>query len=416
MPKIRNFLHKITVKLWFRPLIFCVLSICAALIAHLADNSFPKDFFPEIKRSSLENLLSTISASMLVISIFAVGSMISAFSSASATATPRSFKIVVADDVSRNALSVYIGSFIFSIVGTVALKNEYYGKAGYFTLFVLTIFIFALVIITFLRWVDQISKLGQLGHTIRKIEDVASKSIIDRRKEPFMGGLPVTGTNENAYPIYSKQIGYVQYINMEKLQDWALNNEAIVVINCIPGSLTSNSKPLAYYTTLKNHKLAIDDEEFVATFEIDDVRAYAGDPRFGIIALSEIASRALSPGINDPGTAIAIVGSYVRLFSLWFKTERSTKVKYDRIHVPEVSLADMFDDAFRPISRDGAGNIEVMIRLQKALISIAQNSDSETEEVALAHSKHAFERAKLIMKFPNDLDLLKAECLFSKLN
>jgi hypothetical protein len=42
---------------------------------------------------------------MLVISIFAVGSMVSAFSAASSTATPRSFKLI-GDDVSRNALSV----------------------------------------------------------------------------------------------------------------------------------------------------------------------------------------------------------------------------------------------------------------------------------------------------------------------
>jgi hypothetical protein len=41
---------------------------------------------------------------MLVISIFAVGSMVSAFSAASGTATPRSFKLIIGDDVSRNAL------------------------------------------------------------------------------------------------------------------------------------------------------------------------------------------------------------------------------------------------------------------------------------------------------------------------
>lgn len=107
---------------------------------------------------------------MLVIAIFAVGSMISAYSAATGTATPRSFKLIVADDVSQNALSVYIGSFIFSIVASVALRNEYYGQAGTFTLFILTLFVFAVVILTFLRWVERISKLGRLGHTIKKLK------------------------------------------------------------------------------------------------------------------------------------------------------------------------------------------------------------------------------------------------------
>jgi uncharacterized membrane protein len=41
----------------------------------------------------------------------------------------------------------------------------------------------------------------------------------------------------------------------------------------------------------------------------------------------------------------------------------------DRIAVPELVIGDLFEDAFRPIARDGAGNIEVMIRLQKHLIA-----------------------------------------------
>jgi uncharacterized membrane protein len=156
---LKFFLKRLRNKLWFRPLIFCVLSIGAALIAHVADGSFVVEIAPKIEKSSLEDLLTNISGSMLVIAIFAVGSMLSAFSAASTTATPRSFKLVVADDVSQNALSVFIGSFIFSIVATVALKNGYYGEAGIFTLFVLTLLVFTGVILTFLKWVERILKL-----------------------------------------------------------------------------------------------------------------------------------------------------------------------------------------------------------------------------------------------------------------
>nr|WP_262490158.1 DUF2254 domain-containing protein [Christiangramia echinicola] len=135
-------------------------------MAQLADDAFLKDWVPTISKESLSDLLNIISASMLVIAIFAVASMVSAFSAASSTATPLSFKLVVTDDVSQNALSTFIGAFIFSIVATVALKNGFYGKAGIFILFVLTILLFAVVIITFLRWVDRISRLGRLSNTI----------------------------------------------------------------------------------------------------------------------------------------------------------------------------------------------------------------------------------------------------------
>jgi len=184
-------MNRLREKLWFRPLIFCMLSILGALIAQVADSTRLHELVPEINTESLETLLHTISSSMLVIAIFAVGSMISAFSAASNTATPRSFKLIIADDVSRNALSVFIGSFIYSIVATVALKNGYYGVAGNFTLFVFTLLFFALVILTFLRWVERISRLGRMGHTIKLVEDATAKAIKNRLASPTLNGIVI---------------------------------------------------------------------------------------------------------------------------------------------------------------------------------------------------------------------------------
>ena len=240
---LKFFLLKLTKRLWFRPLISCLISIAAALVAHLADNSFIADIAPEIEKSSLVDLLNTISASMLVIAIFAVGSMLSAFSAASGSATPRSFNLVVADDVSQNALSVFIGSFIFSIVSFIALKNGYYGEAGYFTLFVITLIVFAIVILTFLRWVERISKLGRLGHTIKKVEEATQKALLSRVEAPFSGCLPATGNLETGTPLYSEQFGYVQYINLENLQEWATSNNVFITVKCIPGVFVSPEKP-----------------------------------------------------------------------------------------------------------------------------------------------------------------------------
>ncbi|MEO8720792.1 MAG: DUF2254 domain-containing protein [Ginsengibacter sp.] len=413
---LKFFFQRLTAKLWVKPLIFCLLSIGAALIAHLADNSFLKDITPDIEKKSLEDLLTTISSSMLVIAIFAVGSMLSAYAAASGSATPRSFKLIVADDVSQTALSVYIGSFIYSIVADIALKNGYYGEAGYFTLFILTLIVFALVILTFLRWVERISKLGRLGHTIKKVEEATNKALHSRLEKPFMGCCPVSDEIEKGSSIYSSQIGYVQHINIERLQEMAKDSQVTITIKCIPGVFVSPDKPLAFINSPGNEPVNINISKLIKAFAIDDSRSFMNDPRFGLIALSEISSRALSPGINDPGTAIAIIGSHVRLFTLWLKGIKSNgteEVKYDRIRVPAISLADMFDDAFRPIARDGASNLEVMIRLQKAFTTLASVGNSEAKEIARMHSRQAYERAELKFEYKNDLDVLKRECLFN---
>ena len=407
------YFNRTSQKLWFKPLIFCLLSIGGALIAHLADDTFLTDIVPDIKQDSLDDLLSTLSNSMLVIAIFAVGSMISAFSAASGTATPRSFKLIVADDVSQNALSIYIGSFIFSIVASVAFKNGYYGKAGYFVLFVLTLTVFLIVIITFLRWVERISKLGRLGHTIHKIEVETGKSFQKRIDIPRMGGASIIEREVKGIPIFNDEIGYIQHVNMIKLQELAESLEIIITLNCLPGTFITPDRALAYIVSGNDDFSLKEKKKLSKAFILDNTRSYDADPRFGLIALSEIGSRALSPGINDPGTAIAIINSYVKLFHLWFlnKDVSSTKIKYNRIEVPEIEDTDIFEDAFRPIARDGAGNIEVMIRMQKAFKTIYTFVPDEIKEIVIMNAQDAFNRAKLVIDHKDDLELLKKERL-----
>ncbi|MBT8266653.1 MAG: DUF2254 domain-containing protein, partial [Bacteroidia bacterium] len=205
--RILIFYNRIREQLWFRPFMFCVFSVAGALIAHQADGIGINDIVPNIDNESIRSLLDTISASMLVISIFAVASMLSAFSSASSTATPRSFKIVVTDDVSQNALSIFIGAFIFSIVATIALDNGYYEKAGRFILFLFTLILFAIVILTFLRWVDRISRLGRLEHTINQVEAVVAKSLSVYIKNPSLKALKINSEFHEGIAVLADSTG-----------------------------------------------------------------------------------------------------------------------------------------------------------------------------------------------------------------
>ncbi len=75
-------------------------------------------------------------------------------------------------------------------------------------------------------------------------------------------------------------------------------------------------------------------------------------------------------------------------------------------------MADFFYNAFRPICKDGAGNIEVMLRLQKVFKSINTINHEDLKKMAFKYSKEAYHRAELAMEFKPDLDVLKKECLF----
>jgi len=383
----------------------CILSITGAFVAKSADHTELGRFVPSIAVESIHTLLSILSSSMLVIATFAVASMVSAYASASTTATPRSFSLVIADDVSQNALSAFIGAFIYSIVSLIALENGYYDQAGRFTLFILTLMVFAVVILTFVRWVDRVARLGRLGTTVDKVEEAATSALEQRKRSPRLGGVPVEGRKAGSKAIFSNQIGYVQRVDINELQVCAEASDVLIELVALPGTFAAPGRALAYVMGSSGNNDELPCEEIANAFRIGDDRTYDDDPRFGLIVLSEIASRALSPGVNDPGTAIDVIGTLVRLFSLWAlpgEENESSEPEYDRVSVPEISLESMFDDAFTPIARDGASTIEVVIRLQKAFESLNTIEHADLQELAKIHALRTLERAESALNLAHD--------------
>ena len=415
---LRFVFKRIRERLWIRPLIVCMFSIGAAFLANLMDSTELGRSLPDITRESTETLLKILASSMLMMATFAVGSMVAAYASASRSATPRSFPLILGDDVSQNALSAFIGAFIYSVVALVAMMNGLFGgSASQFILFFLTIIVLVMVIITFIRWVDSIARLGQLGQTIDKVEKAVAEAIRNRQSAPRLGGVAAFSPPDGSRAVFVKTIGYVQRVDTSELQERAEESQSRIVVAALPGTFCTPNRPVAWVMREASGSVSDEDAAAIAgAFVIGGSRVFDQDPRFGLLVLSEIASRALSPAVNDPGTAIGVTGTLVRLFLMWNecgKANEVPKVKFDRVAVPELSVADMFDDAFTGIARDGAGTVEVIVRLLKAFESLAATEDAAMRDNALRHARLAVVRAELALKVPEDLTAVHEAARFA---
>ena len=142
-------------------------------------------------------------------------------------------------------------------------------------------------------------------------------------------------------------------------------------------------------------------------FTFDHRRQFDHDPRLGLVVLSEIASRALSPAVNDPGTAIAVMGSGVRVMTALLDEGRSGASGGEHIRLPQLSIADLLDDLFRPIARDGAGLIEVAIKLQRSLAEIAAVAPLSHGLLAV-RAADALVRCEAAMTAKSDIECLRS--------
>lgn len=398
-------LNRLRERLWFRPLLFSVLSVVSVFAARIIDGSELSSLLPSISRATVETLLSILAASMLVIATFAVGSMVAAYTSASSNGTPRAFGLVLRDDVSQIAHSAFVGSFIFSVVARVAVEEGYFEPTGYFTIFAVAMCVFAIVILVFVRWVDRIARLGLLGPIIDKTERATMLMLQDRLRAPLLGGKPAGAEPFKGQAVPVPSPGHVQEIHVRKLQSWAEEANARLRLAALPGDFLMPGDPLAWVAFDSPPDSEDWPEAVSGCFTLGPDRVFDQDPRFGFVVLSEIAVRALSPGINDPGTANKVIQTMIRLLHFWYRqpVEHTAESACDRIEVPELSMRGVFNDAFTAIGRDGAGMVEVAVTLQRALASLAGLDNRAMAEAAEDHARMALARAEQALVMAEDL-------------
>lgn len=383
-------LWRLTRRLWFRAAVLAGLAIAAALASPLLVRLIPLGIADLVDARSVTSILQIIAASMLSVTIFSLSVMVSARQAASAQVTPRSHQVLLEDTTSQNVLATFLGAFIFSLTGVIVLDTGLYQGGAPAVILLITIAVVTSVVIAVLRWIDHLGELGSVIETAGRIEAAAQRAVADRRRMPCLGARPLTlGQQEipaRAERFTAWDTGYVQHIDLRALSRAAETAEGAIYVVAQPGELISPGDPLLYHTT------DMPEAKLKAAFTIADRRVFEQDPRFGVIVLSEIAQRALSPGVNDPGTAIDILTRLARVLAHYrAETRADARPDLPRVWMSPVTPDELIRDGFDPIARDGAGTFELQVRLQKTLALLSQSGDDEMAKAARAASARALE-------------------------
>lgn len=401
-------LRRITRRIWFRASLFSLLAIVTALLGLVASPYIPNDLPTKIGSDSVDHILEIIATSMLTVTTFSLSTMVSAYSAATNNVTPRATRLVIEDPTTQNVLATFVGSFLYSLVGIIVLSTGAYGDRGRVVLFVVTIAVIVLIVTTLLRWMDHLSRLGRVTETTQRVEEVAAMAMRERHQNPYLSGRPLFDPGEvpaTARPVHPAAYGYVQHVDTGALAAIAGDGGGRIYVGAIPGHLVDPATPIAWCEAVEDER---QEERVRAAFTIADTRSFDQDPRFGAVVLAEIASRALSPAINDPGTAIDVIGRCERVAAIWSEPvdEADEEVRFPQVYVPSLALANLFDDLFTPIARDGAAIVEVGVRLQRAFATLSR-IDERYADNARRHSRQALQRAEAALAIDADRDKLR---------
>lgn len=410
MTKLSFLLKRVASKLWVKPTLMSLAAIGWVAFAYFAQQFSRGDWPIDIDRDTLMNLFGILASTMLTVATFSVSAMAAAYASVASSASPRATRIVMSDRQVQSTLGAFLATFIYAVIAITALSAVVFGASGRFLLFCGFVGLVGWVLVSFLRWVDRVSRLGRLGDTIERVSSAAREVFEDPTRLGCFGARAAPARRAAGTPIHARRFGYVQHLDLERLQAIAEELDGEITLDVRPGSFLVRGARLATLSC-KNDPPEELEQRVSDAISVGADRWIDTDPRFALILLGEIADRALSPAVNDPGTAIAILTVDVELLAQWARHDldgsTQQEVKFDRISIPPLAVEDLVQDAFTPLIRDGAGIFEVGIRLQKTLWALTQVGHDGLARAARQSAAMAMDAAEQALQPRQHLQALR---------
>jgi uncharacterized membrane protein len=385
--RILSLLETFRTSFWFIPSTMVASSSVLASLFLAYDRSY-KDFTPDFLKfiyktspESVRALLTTIAGSMITVTSIAFSITVVALSLASSQFGPRLIRNFMSDKGTQSVLGVFVAIFTYCLLvlqATTSIGTQHFipGLATYFAL--VLAFAGVGVLIYFIHHVahsiqadNVIDKVYcQLKLDIERLFPAQKTQVKDLDNGPL-------SYSETRYSqgLKSQQDGYIQAIDIERLIQLATENEIKIKVLVKAGDAVVKG-----FTLMKlgidDAKEQPDEQTLLACIMVGAKRTPIQDPEFAINQLVEIAVRALSPGINDPFTAITCTDKLCAILcALTQRTYPPSKHKDQQGTIRVITHAFQFSQlahsAFNQIRQYAEGSVAVTIRLLESLQLIA---------------------------------------------
>ena len=409
---------------WFLP----VLIICFAVILSMTlvslDNSISISqegwirFLLVNSPDSARSILTTISGAMIGVAGTVFSVTLVALTLASSQFGPRLIKNFMYVRLNQIVLGSYISTYLYCLL----VLNSITDSNGYSFIPPISILvaIFAAIanIVLLIIFIHQIAVSIQADKVVSDISDFIAVQVKILFPEKMGDELEEEDISEalagiTAYPykvsIKSPKSGYIQYIGSEDLIEHVTKHNALLELFHRPGSfiVEGNELGILYsYTPFNEAAIKLLIEQFV----IGKTKTAHQDLEFSIHQMVEIAARALSPGVNDPYTAISCIDNLSSTMCYLAEAKFPSKYRFDkddhlRIVTDALDFEGVLNAAFNQIRQFSKDSPAVIIRLMEALTIIHKFTiKADHQKAVLKHAEMVLRLGKENIAEKYDLD------------
>lgn len=423
MKKLLFFWNEMKASFWFTPVLMLLISILLAICFVYLDSILqlskePNNYFFIVNNTaSARAILSTISGAMIGVAGTVFSVTLVALTLASSQFGPRLIKNFMYVRINQLVLGAYVATFLYCllVLSTIKESTDY--------LFIPSISIIVAILATVVNillliiFIHSIAVSIQADHVIADISNFIAnqaKRLFPKRLNEEVEGINIDVISiRSAYPISiqlkAPKSGYLQYVDLEALVKLLIKKNAYLELYYRAGGFLVKGL-IVGKLYLKEEEENLDEKHFLGKLVIGETKSSQQDLEYSIHQLVEIAARALSPGVNDPYTAMSCIDNLCSTICYLVESKFPSKYHFDeegklRLLADVIDFEGVLAAAFNQIRQFSKGSIAVMIRLMEALAIVNEFAKSNKQKKAIQkQAEMLLNTAKHSIKEPHDLE------------
>ncbi|MEE1898622.1 DUF2254 domain-containing protein [Flavobacterium rakeshii] len=330
--------------------------------------------------STARSIASTIAAALLSLTVFSFTMVMVVLNQAASQMSNRVLTSMIQNRFQQVVLGYYIGTIVYAlaILSTIRDTSDSITipSLSIYLLIILTV----IAVFLFIYFLDYVTKTVKYETVIERIERKTLTAIsntfkteVAKYKQSQLAGINI------AMP----ESGYFQGFDTENLLKIAMENN-LVIHFCYKRSsfLLKDIAVMEVFT--ESHITKEMTEKIIATVDLYNGQPIELNADYGCLQLSEVAIKALSPGINDPATAVLSLNALVNVLAsrLYSKLPEvyTDKENMPRLYCPSSGFKEMFETCVIPIWNYGKNDQFIQEALLNAIVLLKQRDIKNSYE------------------------------------
>ena len=398
----RQWIDQVRHRLSFIPGVYVVVAIILVQVTLLIDRNIDATRLPTPLRTTVagaRSVLTALAGGLITSITLLLSMMLITIQLASGQFSPRTLRDWLGDRRLQNTVGLALGTTVFALLALQAARSFGDSADIELTPHITTLVALALglmALFSVVRSVDHVTHSVRIGSVSRRIatQTIGAIEQNDRLasdQEPT--SVPATNVGrtsaampdlpEGAGAIETPLPGWVQQIDDDKIIA-SLPEGSVGYVTVALGAFLPAHAPVMWVDPAP----ADDDpcrQRLLGAFATGDSRTLQSDVAFGLLQLTDIAVRALSPGVNDPSTACDVIVQLGNvMLRIWEQPVASVQIDDgDRtIYRIQAPHEEHLRRAFDPIRRYGVADAQVLRVMVDHLLTVR----SEIERRSLVGS------------------------------